>query len=185
MWLIRGKTVGDGSSDGATVTTVSRGSSLLESTLRVGKLRLRHSGQWSCKLLPAATSDGRGGGGGGGGQQRSVDVLVVGSTTKLCPPRMTETPRGRYSWGAAIGGHTVRQECRKRKEEEDGGGGGSVTHEMAHLLCKEGGRWAATANVSQCGYTSRVSGSILLFGYLCAFVVLARCNLSQGLVASQ
>ncbi len=75
---------------------------------------------------------------------------MIGSATRLCPPRVTSTSLGRYSWGASIGGHTVHQRCARQKEGGDGGAG------LAHLLCREGGQWAANANVSQCGYTSKV-----------------------------
>ncbi len=155
LWLVRGKPVtnnGDDKGLNLTVTTVSRGASLVESTLTADALSVRHSGQWACQLTTSAKD----GGSRIKQQQRSIDVLVVGAAAKLCPPKMTMTSRGRYVWGAAVGGHTIRQKCLKPKRNENGGAGGDVRTGFAHLLCREGGEWAANANVSQCGYTSKV-----------------------------
>ena len=65
------------------------------------------------------------------------------------------TSRGDYTFGTAIGGHTVQQPCEKIAEGRRFG--------FAYLLCRESGEWAATVNTSQCGYTSAVTDTLHKF----------------------
>lgn len=138
--------------DGIAVETRTAGDGGLVSTATSAGLRPSHSGKWTCRRLVAD--------GGEEVDSKSLDVLVVGSSTRLCRPRETSTSRGRYSWGSAVGGHTVQQACRAPK---DGAGFAG----FAFRLCRESGQWAANVNTSQCGYTSRVSEALLLRHDLC------------------
>ena len=65
------------------------------------------------------------------------------------------TSRGDYTFGTAIGGHTVQQPCEKIAEGRPFG--------FAYLLCRESGEWAATVNTSQCAYTSAVTDTLHKF----------------------
>ena len=65
------------------------------------------------------------------------------------------TSRGDYTFGTAIGGHTVQQPCEKIAEGRLFG--------FAYLLCRESGEWAATVNTSQCAYTSTVTDTLHKF----------------------
>ncbi len=87
--------------------------------------------------------------------QRSADVLVIPSTSSLCRPTVTSTPRGRYSWGAAPPGHSLRRPCQRADPAAAGDPG---ERRFARLLCGEDRRWAdgGRPDASQCGFTSKV-----------------------------
>ncbi len=61
VWTIRGEPVSaaaTSNSSSSSVTTVSRGASLLESTLTVARVGERHSGQWACHLVRTDAEEG-------------------------------------------------------------------------------------------------------------------------------
>ena len=150
-WLIRGEPArginvtilrSDGDDDNGNAA-----SSSITSTIVVRGLTSTHSGEWACVLSDEVrNSDGstdteiR--------QKESTSVLVITSDTPVCPPRTTKTSRGSYTWGSAIGGHTVQQPCKKLKE--------GAHYGFAFALCRESGERAQGVNVTHCGYTSNV-----------------------------
>lgn len=72
-----------------------------------------------------------------------------------CTSLSCSTSRGDYTFGTAIGGHTVQQPCERIAEGRPFG--------FAYLLCRESGEWAATVNTSQCAYTSAVTDTLHKF----------------------
>ena len=72
-----------------------------ETVLTVKGLTELHSGEWRCTAVL----------GDGNTDDKSVTVLVIPAKTKTCPATVSETPRGTYTWGPALGGYTLKQPC--------------------------------------------------------------------------
>ena len=90
-----------------TLTTLPVDSSGFQETLlTVKSLTEHHSGEWLCSV-------GAGGGGGQNNRGRAITVIVIRPGTKMCPATVSQTPRGTYSWGPALGGYTLKQDCEK------------------------------------------------------------------------
>ena len=88
-----------------TLTTLPVDSSGFQETLlTVKSLTEHHSGEWLCSV---------GAGGGQSNRGRAITVIVIRPGTKMCPATVSQTPRGTYSWGPALGGYTLKQECEK------------------------------------------------------------------------
>ena len=130
-----------------TITSLSYHSNIEESTVHIHRLAELHSGEWTCAI--------------GRLQQKSINIFVITQKTKLCPPYISQSPRGRYYWGSAIEGHTLQQPCEKPIKK-------GITHNekalgFAYSLCLISGEWASAMNASQCAYTSPVTDTLHKF----------------------
>lgn len=88
--------------------------------------------------------------------QKSINILVITSETKLCSPHVSYTARGTFRWGVAVGGHTVQQSCPSARQQQRGFG-------FAYYLCRQTGEWASSVNASQCAYTSSTTETLHKF----------------------
>ena len=146
-WLIKGKPVDTSDVDNVNSGNVLLPGDIVEASVSIQRLKAPHSGDWTCIVasqddpvatLPIKTSWTT-------PFQKSVNILVITSETKLCTPHVTYTSRGTFRWGVAVGGHTVQQACPSTRQQRGFG--------FAYFLCKQTGDWAPSVNASQCAYT--------------------------------
>lgn len=106
-------------------------SGLIDSIMRIPYATRNHSGTYDCRLRSDHSAK----------LSRNITVMVISNKTQYCPPEVTKSNKGVYSWPKTIRGTSVTLPC-----QYDSG-----NNVVAQNICNQQGLWDGL-NVTACSY---------------------------------
>lgn len=154
LWYQDGKMVETNESQGIYVEkNMVHNCSLIVSTLTISNIQMDSSGNWECQVQTKR-----------GNNTKQVNVVVLESSAKYCPPEMVMNNKGDFRWPRTLAGITAYLLCTRYSASTGIYPGGSQD-EKAWRKCDRGGFWSDD-NYSRCQYANDVTRVLYMFNQM-------------------
>uniref|UniRef100_A0A8C7CQK9 Adhesion G protein-coupled receptor A3 n=1 Tax=Oncorhynchus kisutch TaxID=8019 RepID=A0A8C7CQK9_ONCKI len=132
LWYQDGRMVEPDAAQGIFIEkSMVQNCSLIASALTISNIQPASTGKWECRVRTSR-----------GNTTRTVDIVVLESSAKYCPPDRVSNNKGDFRWPRTLAGITAYLPCNKLASGT-GIYSGSVGEErLAGRHCDRGGLWA-------------------------------------------
>ncbi|XP_067893643.1 adhesion G protein-coupled receptor A3 [Heterodontus francisci] len=128
--------------------------SFIVSTLTISNIQMGSTGNWECHVQTKR-----------GNNTKQVNVVVLESTAKYCPPEIVMNNKGDFRWPRTLAGITAYLMCTRYSAGTGIYPGGSQDEKKAWRKCDRGGFWSDD-DYSRCQYANDVTRVLYMFNQM-------------------